>query len=102
MLGVPWVAAIPFRGHDEMWNSEYRRIYIDLLSNASAVHILSEGPYDPEKMQARNRWMVDQCTTVLALWNGDASGTGNCVRYAQERGKPVDNAWGRWLMFNAQ
>lgn len=33
---------------------------------------------------------------VLALWNGTAGGTANCIKYAEKVGKPIVNCWSRY------
>jgi uncharacterized phage-like protein YoqJ len=53
------------------------------------------------KMQVRNEWMVDSSDGVVALWNGTAGGTANCVRYAEKVGRPIDNLWPTWERFYA-
>lgn len=40
-------------------------------------------------MQKRNEYMVDLADIVIAVWDGSASGTGNCVRYAERCGKQI-------------
>lgn len=90
---VPFVAAIPFAGQESRWPESSRRYFADLLGLASETVIVCEGGYAPWKMQERNKWMVDNSDQVLALWNGSDGGTANCVRYAQNAGKPVINLW---------
>lgn len=33
--------------------------------------------------------MVDRCDRLIAVWDGSNGGTGNCVKYAKEVGKPI-------------
>lgn len=33
--------------------------------------------------------MVDNSDTVIAVWDGSKSGTGNCVEYAKRKNVPV-------------
>ena len=40
-------------------------------------------------MQKRNEYMVDLADIVIAVWDGSASGTGNCVRYTERCGKKI-------------
>ena len=94
--GIPLVAAAPFVGQERMWPDKSKRIYQELLSGASEVVVVSEGEYAPWKMQVRNKWMVDNCDTVLAIWNGTDGGTANCVRYAQAANKPIVNLWDKY------
>ncbi len=97
-LSVPFVAAIPFRGQDSRWRSDSRQVYERLLGEAKGSVLIFDGqPSDaevPRAMQKRNEWMVDNSDRLIALWNGTSGGTANCVRYAERRGKQIDNLWG--------
>jgi len=81
-LGLPLIAAVPCKGQERMWPPSSKQTYWDLISRATEVVVLAEH-YSPVVMQIRNRWMVDQATDVLAVWDGSSGGTGNCVRYAR-------------------
>lgn len=95
-LEIPFIAAIPFSGQADAWPQASRDKYNMILKKASKRHTVCEGFYKPYKMQLRNEWMTDQCTHVLALWNGSQGGTYNCIRYAEKTGKPVLNLWDKW------
>jgi len=88
-LGVPFIAAIPFIGQESMWPNASKELYRELLTKSFEVVIVSDGGYSPQKMMARNEWMVDHSDKVLAVWDGTNGGTGNCVRYAQKIGKEI-------------
>lgn len=99
-LAVPLVAAVPFVGQEEAWPAASQRTYNELLSRAEHVEVITSGGYSPQAMQLRNEWMVDHCDILLALWDGSAGGTGNCVRYANRfaRVECID-LWARWREF---
>lgn len=92
-LDIPFIAAVPFEGQERMWPSESQANYRTLLKAAEQVVYVSSADYAPWKMQVRNQWMVDNCDSVLALWDGSSGGTGNCVAYANKVGRPVINLW---------
>ncbi|WP_341531391.1 SLOG family protein (plasmid) [Nostoc sp. UHCC 0302] len=106
-LQIPLIAAVPFKGQDDKWQPQDKEryehilfqtssiIYVDLLEEYSA----SSSGYSSEKMYKRNQYMVDHCDEVLALFNGAASGTGNCVNYAESLGKPIFNVWKSWVKY---
>lgn len=81
-LEIPFLAAVPFIGQEKKWPPESQRVYKELLAKAFQVHVVSEGQYSSAKMQKRNEWMVDNCQTLIAVWDGSEGGTGNCVKYA--------------------
>lgn len=93
-LGVPLVAAIPFKGQESKWPEEARKRYFGILRRAKTVYVVSTGGYHPAKMQARNEFMVDYAAGLLAAWDGSDGGTRNCIDYAILCGKPFDNVWG--------
>ena len=41
--------------------------------------------------QVRNEWMVDRSARVIAVFNGEPSGTKNTVVYAKKKGVEVNN-----------
>jgi uncharacterized phage-like protein YoqJ len=87
------VAAIPFKGQESKWPQHWVRLYNQILSEVDKKIYVSEPGYSAEKMQIRNEWMVDNCNTVLALWNGSPGGTANCVKYAETVEKQIVNLW---------
>ncbi|WP_193200689.1 SLOG family protein [Nostoc sp. MG11] len=106
-LEIPLIAAIPFKGQDSKWQQSDRLryedilfqtkqiVYVDKTTKYSTEHVGCSG----EKMQKRNGYMIDNCTEVLALFDGSASGTANCVKYAESLGKPLLNVWKSWVKY---
>lgn len=81
--------AVPCLGQESKWNKEDQKRYWEILNQADEVTYVSKERYTHGCMQRRNEYMVDQASVILAVWNGMKSGTGNCVIYALEEGKPV-------------
>lgn len=92
-LGIPVIAAIPFKGQEGMWPAASQRNYHTILNKCRESIYVCEAGYAPWKMQTRNQWMVDNCTTLIALWDGSDGGTGNCIKYAEKIKKPIINLW---------
>jgi uncharacterized phage-like protein YoqJ len=88
-LGIPFIAAIPFAGQENVWPEESKRIYRLLLARSTEQHIVSKGGYSARKLQIRNEWMVDNCNKLIAIWDGSRGGTGNCVNYAHTVNREV-------------
>jgi len=91
-LGVPFRAYIPCVGQDRMWPDSSKTEYKRLLSYAKSERVFAQN-YNPTCMQQRNMGMVNDSDEVMALWNGTAGGTQNCVKYADRMGKPIHNLW---------
>jgi len=88
-LGIPFIAAVPFKGQESQWPLKSQKTYHNLLAKAAEVVIVCSGGYDPGKMQKRNAWMVDHCDVLVAVWDGTPGGTANCVRYAESAGRKI-------------
>ena len=100
--GVKYAAAVPFPGQESLWPVDAQRHYRELLTHAHSVYyVRNERPLSKavaaHAMNARNMWMVDQMKSpsdkLVAFWNGQSGGTGNCVRYAYLKSKLVENLW---------
>lgn len=97
ILEIPFTAAVPFKDQPLKWARDCRERYDLLLGHAAAVEVVSLYPGD-RAFELRNRWMVDNCTQVAALWDGDPTGgTARCVRYARQKHRPVVNLWPLWI-----
>lgn len=88
-LKIPFIAAIPFEKQESKWPQSSQDTYFKLVKLASEQVIVSPGGYSVEKMQIRNKWMVDHCDKLIAIWDGTAGGTGNCVEYAKSVNKEI-------------
>jgi uncharacterized phage-like protein YoqJ len=100
VCGIPYTAAVPFRGQESRWPAEARTHYQTILADADDVVYVCDPGYAAWKMQRRNEWMVNESNSVLALWNGTSGGTANCVHYAESKGKQVINLWPSWAKFS--
>lgn len=98
-LGIPFVAFVPFEGQENAWKEEYRTVYNNLVSKASKVAVCSPGGMSKRKYQVRNEKLVDNCNTLLALWDGSWGGTRNTLAYASKVGRYYANLWNRWERF---
>lgn len=80
--------AIPYEEQAMRWTNPLRERYYDIASNCDKETML-QTHYSSGCFQRRNRYMVDQADIVLAVWDGQPSGTGSTVRYAMKRGKQI-------------
>jgi len=81
--------AIPCLNHSCKWNDKDKQIYNNILGKADIVTLVTNEEYQPWLMQKRNEYMVDKCDILLAVWDGSAVGTNNCVKYARKLDKEI-------------
>lgn len=97
LMGIPFIAAVPFPGQDSLWPEESRDRYARLLGHAQHVEYVCP-TYSVAAMQKLNEWMVDRADKMLALWDGSFGGTHNCIVYARKKGVVIENLWTRWSL----
>ncbi|AYB70931.1 DprA-like ssDNA binding protein [Streptomyces phage Yaboi] len=88
-LGIPFIAAKPWRGHKPRRVDEYD--YSRALHYADeVVNVTSYDDYPGAWVyEERNRFMVDNADAYLAVLEaGRTGGTYNCVKYASRKNKP--------------
>ena len=91
-MGIPVRAAVPFEGFDARWPRQSRAQLERLLRACSRVVVVTTETRAPtethsfhqaaQMLHARNRYMVDQSTHLVALWDGSPGGTASCLKYA--------------------
>lgn len=96
-LGIPFIAAVPCHDYDIKWWHASKAFYRAMLERAEEVVTVKDGPYDVQCLHKRNIWVVDHSDKILALHNGQLSGTFNCIQYANSIKKPIQNVWQQWL-----
>ena len=90
-LKIPFVAAIPCDNQDYLWNDKQKKTYNSLLQKSIKQVNVSPGPYAAWKMQARNKYIVDNCNLLIACYDGSPGGTANCIQYAKSISKQIIN-----------
>ena len=85
---VRLVAALSCPQQDRHWPQKARIRFSELLSKADEIHIISER-YTPFCMGARNLWMVENSSRLIAVFGGGQSGTANTIRHARRFGLEI-------------
>lgn len=82
-------AALPCLDQETKWPNHTINAYNELLSRCDSTKIIVNELYADAKycMHARNKYMVDNCDILLAVWDGTPGGTGSCVKYAKSVNK---------------
>lgn len=85
---VKLICASPYEGFERGWSAEWQRRYNVILAAADLVRFICPG-YSRACFQIRNEWMVDHSALVIAVFNGQPSGTKNTIDYANRKGVPL-------------
>lgn len=86
--GITLEAVLPCEDQDRKWRREDIERYRQILKRCDIVLPLQKS-YTSGCMEQRNRYMVDHSQFVIAVWDGQPSGTGGTIRYAKGLGKTV-------------
>lgn len=100
-LGVPFIAALPFRGQDAYWTAEERRDYRLLLDAAREIVVIGKAKLNRFYL-LRDYWIVDNSDHMTALDSGRPSGTHTTVLYAESKGRKVEPLWDDWIAFRQE
>lgn len=82
------ICASPFEGFERSWSDDWKQRYIDVMRQADIVKYVCQG-YSRSCFQIRNEWMVDRSARVIAVYNGEAGGTRNTLKYALDHSKEI-------------
>lgn len=82
------VCAIPFEGFDDKWPPDWKKHLNLIKKEADWIQIISK-EYHADAYQKRNTWMVNKASKIIAVCNGEPSGTLNTVRYAEAQNVSV-------------
>ncbi len=85
---VRLICASPYRGFESRWSREWQGRYRRVVKRADLVRFICPN-YSLDCFQRRNEWMVDHSARVIAVYNGQPSGTRNTIEYAKRQGVPV-------------
>jgi len=83
------IGAIPCKNQDALWPKEQQERYIACLSKLDSIRCIFDEYNGRECMIERNRYMVDNSSLMIALYNGLPGGTWLTINYAKKRGLKV-------------
>jgi hypothetical protein len=91
---IPYTVIVPSERYEETFTSdESKRVYQELLGEASNVIMLSNSKPSEHAFYDAGLRVVDSSEVVLAIWNGRPAkglgGTADIVHYAKENHKTV-------------
>ena len=79
------IAAIPYEGQTNKWSEDWKKRYADILNQADEK-VLLQKQYTRGCLHARNRYMVDNSSFIIAVFNGEEGGTKYTIDYAKKQG----------------
>lgn len=82
------IACVPCRGQEKYFCEEDKKKYYSVLESCDEIKILSE-KYYKGCMLTRNRFMVDNCSKVIAYERNGDGGTDYTVGYAAKKEKEI-------------
>ena len=85
---VQLVCASPYPGFEGKRHDSWYVAYQRSMQGADEIAFVSE-EYSRGVYQKRNEWMCNHSNRLIAVWNGQPSGTANTIRYAQKIGIEV-------------
>ena len=86
---IQLTTVVPHEGQANSWAEAWRDRYFRVLELSTDVITLS-GRYTRDCYHVRNRYLVDNADTLLALYNGGATGgTAYTVQYACQKNKEI-------------
>lgn len=83
--GIHLIAAIPHPNFEKRWPAEWQARYRRIIETADLVKTVCPS-FSMGSYQARNEWMVDHSSRLIAVYNGAAGGTRNTIEYAISHG----------------
>ena len=85
---IKLIGALPCENQDSKWNDIQKKRYKKILKKLDDIHCLYKF-YIDGCMQERNKFMVDNSSLVIALYNGKSGGTKQTVNYAIKNNKEI-------------
>lgn len=83
------IGAIPCREQDSMWSTAYKARYRTLLEQLDGIRCEYDRYNGAECMLERNRFMVNNSSLMIALFNGLPGGTKSTIDYARQQGLEI-------------
>lgn len=83
------ICAIPFQNFEKSWKYSWQRQYRKILAEADYIKYISDYYTGAEIFMRRNRWMIDHCSRLIAVFDGIDGGTKNTMLCAKDKGVEV-------------
>lgn len=82
------ICAVPFPGAEKNRDPAHQSLFRKILEASDAVRYVCQ-KYKPWCFTARDKWMVEHASMVIAVFNGTRGGTESTIKYAIEQGRQL-------------
>ncbi len=86
---IKLVCAVPFNGVEKNRTPEQQERFRQIISKADDITYISK-KYQRWCFYARDEWMVDHASRVIAVFNGTHGGTEYTINYAKKMERTID------------
>lgn len=86
---IKLIGALPCKVQEVKWSAKNRERYGRLLQRLDGIRCIYDEYVGAECMLERNRYMVNNSSLMIALFNGLSGGTKSTVAYAKKQGLEV-------------
>lgn len=83
------IGALPCKTQEKFWNAKDKKIYREMLTKLDAIRCIYDEYIGAECMIERNKYMVNNSSLLIALYNNISGGTKFTVDYAKKQGLEV-------------
>lgn len=90
-MNIPFVAAVPFDGQENMWPEFAKQRFYKLLLQAQEIVVVNDGTYAAWKLLKRNEWIVNNSDALVCYMVERRTGTKHCVEFAEKKKKSIYN-----------
>ncbi len=81
--------AIPCLEQERFWPLKAKKRYQKILKNCNKITMVSDQKYFDGCMIQRNKYVVDNCDLLIAVYNHRSGGTKMTIDYAKSIDKPA-------------
>ncbi|MCH5157436.1 MAG: DUF1273 family protein [Clostridiales bacterium] len=79
------IGALPCKNQDELWSPNEKNRYRQLLGKLDGIRCIYDKYIGNECMIERNKYMVNNSSLMIALYNGCSGGTKATIEYAKKQ-----------------
>lgn len=88
-MRIEHILCLPCVHHSKNWDMDQRNRLREIADKSNGCYYISDCEYYKGCMQVRNRYMVDNSSLLVAVYDGQSGGTENTMAYAEKQGKKV-------------